>query len=928
MVDGTPGRPASSEPPCYNCGLRGHLFTACPEPTRELPAGLEASRARQHSSASDRNDLDRKHKGPIVTRYSHPGGHNQGQGQGANPYGPPPPQQYSYGPPHSSTYPSPYPQSFPQGYPPPPRPPFDGYGAPGTAGSPPGPPPGAHPAPPPGFHPGHPGSHPQPYGHPPYGQPPSHNNGYGLPPPPPGVRPGDYRAGPPHPHAPAPGFPPPPPVNFGYPGQSQNLPFAPRAFRSRHRRRPTAIPYLLTRPPSTFHPIVEAFPVLFRPQAFPHILPAIPRHNTRNSIHLSLTHAVNTTGTIVMERMNVEAEEAATTMPEIKTGLGLNETGPTASTHVIETTVDERIGMVQSSKNPRSTSLSRQESLHTSNQSTPGHTSTLDQSQPSKQPEDVPSQDKAPAGEIQAETKVPAETESAEPESKTTPVVNTNFQANAESQAKDPAVEPLTPQVHPAEQSSQQPGDDADSPYEGFRHDEQTIFNEFEAANKGDPIAEPLPAEWTDGIMLPPPYNAPSVKSAYITPENKDDFALGVRDTEQWAQYRHHIAFQDPKNITIESIDIYLAQIKKLQERPEKRNRAGQHANSQRAKPQNRDHHQGQHNHKDQNRKPDNRKRRWEDYQGEIGAGASRHDPTDALSNYNHGYDSKRSKQMSPEPGEVSDSGSVHGGGIVDVNKRPAAAESAWTGWTRGPADIAPPRDHPLPDRPTSVETPWYPEAVSAHYQAQPPPRRYHTEGTSLDGPYDSRHDHRTNSYTPRGHGRDYGNHGHQYRNTPESRKESRGRSRSPSARRHFSGRPHSPLGVSSPHQDGTPNSKPRMRNDSVVSSSAGPEGGRSREVLPSSEKQPYQQRRESSVSRVAGRPGSRQSTPGNASEPESPGSPLTPLEAELLGLVGPDSSDSDTGAKSPSPKRKPQRRLPKMKKRRAQVDAAYSRRW
>lgn len=49
-----------------------------------------------------------------------------------------------------------------------------------------------------------------------------------------------------------------------------------------------------------------------------------------------------------MERMNVEAEEAATTMPEIKTGLGLNETGPTASTHVIETTVDERIGMVQS----------------------------------------------------------------------------------------------------------------------------------------------------------------------------------------------------------------------------------------------------------------------------------------------------------------------------------------------------------------------------------------------------------------------------------------------------------------------------------------------------------------------------------------------------------------------------------------------------
>ncbi|KAK6819516.1 hypothetical protein PG987_015999 [Apiospora arundinis] len=558
------------------------------------------------------------------------------------------------------------------------------------------------------------------------------------------------------------------------------------------------------------------------------------------------------------------------------------------------------------SKNPRSTSLSRQESLHTSNQSTPGHSSTLDQSQPSKQPEDVPSQDKAPAGEIQAETKVPAETESAEPESKTTPVVNTNFQANAESQAKDPAVEPLTPQVHPAEQSSQQPGDDADSPYEGFRHDEQTIFNEFEAANKGDPIAEPLPAEWTDGIMLPPPYNAPSVKSAYITPENKDDFALGVRDTEQWAQYRHHIAFQDPKNITIESIDIYLAQIKKLQERPEKRNRAGQHANSQRAKPQNRDHHQGQHNHKDQNRKPDNRKRRWEDYQGEIGAGASRHDPTDALSNYNHGYDSKRSKQMSPEPGErvLGQAGPE----ALLILLRPETT-----------------RSQTVPHQSKPLGTPKQSVLITRlnHLREGITPRERHSMVPTIAGMTTGRTPTRpedmgeitvtmaTNIETP-----------------PRAGRKAVVGLRSPSARRHFSGRPHSPLGVSSPHQDGTPNSKPRMRNDSVVSSSAGPEGGRSREVLPSSEKQPYQQRRESSVSRVAGRPGSRQSTPGNASEPESPGSPLTPLEAELLGLVGPDSSDSDTGAKSPSPKRKPQRRLPKMKKRRAQVDAAYSRRW
>lgn len=39
MVDGVPGyHGAASDPACYNCGIRGHWFNACPEPTRKVPA--------------------------------------------------------------------------------------------------------------------------------------------------------------------------------------------------------------------------------------------------------------------------------------------------------------------------------------------------------------------------------------------------------------------------------------------------------------------------------------------------------------------------------------------------------------------------------------------------------------------------------------------------------------------------------------------------------------------------------------------------------------------------------------------------------------------------------------------------------------------------------------------------------------------------
>ncbi|KAH7035750.1 uncharacterized protein B0I36DRAFT_347483 [Microdochium trichocladiopsis] len=51
MVDGVPGyHGGAGDPPCYNCGIRGHWFNACPEPARKIPAGRDYGRDRPRYS--------------------------------------------------------------------------------------------------------------------------------------------------------------------------------------------------------------------------------------------------------------------------------------------------------------------------------------------------------------------------------------------------------------------------------------------------------------------------------------------------------------------------------------------------------------------------------------------------------------------------------------------------------------------------------------------------------------------------------------------------------------------------------------------------------------------------------------------------------------------------------------------------------------
>ncbi|KAK0636642.1 hypothetical protein B0T17DRAFT_86307 [Bombardia bombarda] len=213
MATAAPGQStAEQEPSCYNCGARGHWVPACPEPTRDVPAGLKLwhSQHQEHSQPSERNNSSsHDKKGPVVTRYPPPPGQATSITRYALPQ--PPPYPPAVPPPVPQAYPQPSfppPPSFAGNYPPPPLPPYGQF--PQSAPPPPPPrygqqPPYAQPPyppsyPPSGYYPNAPiptppsfppGTYPPPQYGPPPPPPPPGSNHYplqfpaGLPPPPP-----------------------------------------------------------------------------------------------------------------------------------------------------------------------------------------------------------------------------------------------------------------------------------------------------------------------------------------------------------------------------------------------------------------------------------------------------------------------------------------------------------------------------------------------------------------------------------------------------------------------------------------------------------------------------------------------------------------------------------------------------------------------
>lgn len=181
--------------------------------------------------------------------------------------------------------------------------------------------------------------------------------------------------------------------------------------------------------------------------------------------------------------------------------------------------------------------------------------------------------------------------------------------------------------------------------------DERTIFPESPLSSKVDPIAAPLPTQYSDDVMIPPAFDAKALKSRYITPRNIDDFAQSIRETRDWQVMQHHPAFLDPLEIHPRKLDDYDRAVQKdISMKNNRRDRSSnlhdtsrhRHGNSKGS---------GRHHGKSQEPryKSDQKKRRWSDFYGDVdGSMAERHRDFPYDDPYN-----KKPRPTSPEPGEV-----------------------------------------------------------------------------------------------------------------------------------------------------------------------------------------------------------------------------------------------------------------------------------
>ncbi|CAJ2512199.1 Uu.00g052140.m01.CDS01 [Anthostomella pinea] len=214
---------------------------------------------------------------------------------------------------------------------------------------------------------------------------------------------------------------------------------------------------------------------------------------------------------------------------------------------------------------------------------------------------------------------------------------------------------------------NESPNDPNESPYFGFRHDARCVFGDLECeGGKADPIAAPLPSEWFDGVMIPPPFGAKSVKSKFVTPSNVDDFSQSVRDTKSWHHLQHHPLLVDPEDIRMEKLEDYERALRQgpVQNRDRNNNHKGKGRGKRWDPPgrpfknHNRDYSRDVPRNERHGR-PESRKRRWDGSHNHPDA--RQWDKPEAEVQYDelalkYGEpEYKRPKPASPEPGEVAE---------------------------------------------------------------------------------------------------------------------------------------------------------------------------------------------------------------------------------------------------------------------------------
>ncbi|KAI1336584.1 hypothetical protein F5Y15DRAFT_418656 [Xylariaceae sp. FL0016] len=561
MAGHAPGvEPIRGDHPCYNCGMTGHLFTACPEPVRPRPAGLERSQYRQNASSSPDGAFGKRGKGPVITRYPLPPTPGQAMGHPDRSPGPsyipglPPgfPPQSPFAHPYGSHNPSPpnvqhdrsgrhAPPGPPPGHFPPHQPPLRApydypYGPPGSQGPPGaaayGPPPTPSSGPytamygPPYGHPQGPPPGPPTHGHPsrpqyssvhsPSPGPPAHYFPPAQPyppppfyghqgPPPPGYYPPSYG----HPHD----GPPPPSVSYDYPPIS----------RSKGHEYP---------PPG--RTVAHEYPPPERPDIRDYPFPERPNRHFPETTETTETSA----GTEKTETfVNLETAET-------------NEIGAdaelvrTEGRHIDDENLDH----------PPQHSVLRDELHHNESYEERYH-----EPEP---PFRVPNEEKLSnlpeefvGGRIANEN--PSTHDHNSPDHYSPPKLATQTPSHEHKyRAASPVLQSGSPHdVEPGEIKSDIHSDsdhDTEStsdavngknPYKGFSWDMRTIFNEYSGPN-ADPIAGPLPSEYTEQVMVPPAYDATGLKSEYITADNDDDFASAVRDSKEWQVWQYHPLFR------------------------------------------------------------------------------------------------------------------------------------------------------------------------------------------------------------------------------------------------------------------------------------------------------------------------------------------------------------------------------------------------